>query len=141
VSFFLFFFLPVFPHAVAKSVQRLDHRMKASDAVRKSKVKVAGRDVVATWKILIAMVLLPSVHSLYTLVAYWQWGERWAVLYFFFAPFLCAAGVKCTETGVRAYRGLSVLFLALRSGKLGEGLLKQRNALKEKIRQVCDTHV
>jgi glycerol-3-phosphate O-acyltransferase/dihydroxyacetone phosphate acyltransferase len=44
-------------------------RYKASEALRGSQVKVAGKDVMATWKILTALVVIPVFFSIYTVSA------------------------------------------------------------------------
>lgn len=39
---------------------------KAAQALKSSKVKIAGRDVVATWKLLVGLVLVPSLYAFYS---------------------------------------------------------------------------
>jgi len=43
--------------------------MHTTDALAASVVKIAGRDVLATWKVLIALGLTPALFSLYAIVA------------------------------------------------------------------------
>jgi glycerol-3-phosphate O-acyltransferase / dihydroxyacetone phosphate acyltransferase len=40
-----------------------------SEALAASVVKVAGRDVLATWKVLISLVMTPALYAFYALVA------------------------------------------------------------------------
>lgn len=40
-----------------------------AEALAGSSVKIAGRDVIATWKVLISMVVTPFLYSFYALVA------------------------------------------------------------------------
>ncbi|KAK7693584.1 hypothetical protein QCA50_003153 [Cerrena zonata] len=44
-------------------------RQKAKDALAASSVKIAARDVIATWKILISMGLTPILYSFYAILA------------------------------------------------------------------------
>ncbi len=92
--------------------------------------------MIATWRVLVALVLVPCLHFLYTGIAYVYLNEQFAVMYFFFAPFVCSIAIKGTENGVRVWRSLAPLYLAVRNDFSGEGLLKQRNRLKERVRQV-----
>lgn len=39
-------------------------------ALRGSTVKVAGRDVLATWKLLVGLVLIPSLYSFYSFIVF-----------------------------------------------------------------------
>jgi glycerol-3-phosphate O-acyltransferase/dihydroxyacetone phosphate acyltransferase len=56
---------------------RLVSASKARQAVVKSSVKIHGRDVAATWKVLVALVLLPVLWVTYT----WLSGELVRELY------------------------------------------------------------
>jgi glycerol-3-phosphate O-acyltransferase / dihydroxyacetone phosphate acyltransferase len=42
---------------------------KAQEAASASTVKIAGRDVLATWKVMVALVLVPVLHVVYTVIA------------------------------------------------------------------------
>ena len=47
-------------------VARTVAAMKARQAVSKSSVKISGRDVAATWKVLVALGLVPILWFVYT---------------------------------------------------------------------------
>lgn len=36
---------------------------------------MAGRDVMATWKLLCAILILPNLHILYSFSIFWWYGE------------------------------------------------------------------
>ena len=70
---------------------------KAKQAVAASSVKISGRDVLATWKLLISLVFLPSMWLFYTfasgalirrLGAPLFWQRETTLLTFFFLPLL-----------------------------------------------------
>lgn len=74
-----------------------------------SVVKIAGRDVLATWKILIAMGAVPVLYSLYAIIAILiavraQAPLKWRILTPFFVifslPFMSYAALKFGEAGV-----------------------------------------
>ena len=86
-------FLPVV--FVARRISQL----KQMEALAGSKVKIEGKDVVATWKVMISFGLMPMLHLLYTLIARLLFSEAWAVVYFFFAPFVHYASLKVCSLG------------------------------------------
>ena len=81
-------FLPVV--VVARNISH----QKQKEALAGSKVKIEGKDVVGTWKVMISFGLMPLLHIVYTLIFRFVIGESWAVLYFFFAPFVQYAALQ-----------------------------------------------
>jgi hypothetical protein len=53
----------------------------------------------ATWKLLVSTVLVPSLHFIYTTLALLYGGRVVAVAYFFFSPFVFYLGIKGMEEG------------------------------------------
>jgi glycerol-3-phosphate O-acyltransferase/dihydroxyacetone phosphate acyltransferase len=82
---------------------------EAAKAAKNSSVKIAGRDVLATWKLMVAIILVPVLHLTYTSIAFLLYGEVGAVAWFFFAPFAAATGVFCTEFGVKLFYSIMPL--------------------------------
>ena len=110
---------------------------KARAAVRKSSVKLTGRDVVATWKLMVALIVIPLLHIIYTVIACFMGGEKVGVLYFYFAPFVSLAGIRCFESGIRIQMSIKSLLLSLRSGKSrGVALVQMRKDLQNEVRSV-----
>lgn len=66
----------------------------ASEALAASSVKVAGRDVLATWKILVSLGLTPVVCIIYSIMAYVA-ATRYdlPVKYRIWAPFVTMASL------------------------------------------------
>ncbi|KAF1950884.1 hypothetical protein CC80DRAFT_519657 [Byssothecium circinans] len=44
---------------------------KAEEALKASNVKIAAKDVVATWKLLVAMVAAPTIYTTYVIIGTW----------------------------------------------------------------------
>jgi len=110
---------------------------KARAAVRKSSVKLTGRDVVATWKLMVALIVIPLLHIIYTVIACFMGGEKVGVVYFYFAPFVSLAGIRCFESGIRIQMSIKSLLLSLRSGKSrGVALVQMRKDLQAEVRSV-----
>lgn len=113
-------------------------RSKAQAAVRKSSVKLTGRDVIATWKLMVALIVIPLLHIFYTVCACFCGGEKIGVAYFYFAPFVSLAGIRCFESSLRVRNTIKSLTLSLRLGRKGSvRLLKTRRLLQREVRDVA----
>jgi glycerol-3-phosphate O-acyltransferase/dihydroxyacetone phosphate acyltransferase len=108
---------------------------EAAKAVKKSSVKIVGRDLLATWKIMVALVLVPVLHLVYTFVAFLIYGEVGAVSWFFFAPFMAAVGVFSTELGVKLFYSVAPLLKAAIHPEQNAGLelVAKRKALQRQV--------
>ncbi|CAJ0826253.1 3219_t:CDS:10 [Entrophospora sp. SA101] len=86
---------------------------KAKEAVLNSSIKIAGRDVLATWKLLVALVVTPIAYGFYTFVVVIisirkKWILKWKVV----APIVtfCTlvtgsyATMRILESGVDIYK-------------------------------------
>ncbi|CAG8502417.1 6821_t:CDS:2 [Paraglomus brasilianum] len=98
---------------------------KAKEAVAASSVKVAGRDVVATWKVLVALVVTPVLYGFYAFIVLflsfkYDWPIKWKIYGPILSYFLMMTGsyatVRLLETGLDIYRSLRPLFLSLLPG-------------------------
>src|ERR1700722_14194255 len=89
------------------------HYFSNTEALAGSSVKLAGRDVLATWKLLVGLVLIPTLYGLYSLLAFiflvrteWNWKVKlfipltiWNTL-----PFISYASMRFAENGLEVYR-------------------------------------
>ncbi|KAI6002431.1 hypothetical protein F5J12DRAFT_906317 [Pisolithus orientalis] len=80
-------------------------RRKAKEALAASVVKIAGRDVLATWKVLICLGAAPLLYTLYAVLAI-------AIAVKIQAPLT----LKFGEAGMDVFKSLRPLILALRPG-------------------------
>ena len=80
-----------------------------SEALAASAVKIAGRDVLATWKVLIALGVTPVLYTLYAILATVvatrahvsvQWRISTPLLVFILLPFMNYAALKFGEAGM-----------------------------------------
>ncbi|KAI8853402.1 hypothetical protein BC829DRAFT_424699 [Chytridium lagenaria] len=109
-------------HSPIALIAREYSKKKAEEAKRDSSVKLEGRDVVATWKILVALVLtplllpvhlhlLPLPHPLYLLLLR---ARGYLILLFaIICPMFGYAAVRASEIGFDILRSLRPLFLAI----------------------------
>ncbi|CEI60977.1 putative acyltransferase [Fusarium venenatum] len=117
----LILFAPVFV------ATRIISRQKAKTALAGSTVKIRGRDVMATWKILVAIGLAPTLYHIYSaIVTFKVWQDRlWGyvpesvplwVIYFAMWPFMVGitfASLRFGEVGVDIFKSLRPLLLCL----------------------------
>ncbi|CAJ0927629.1 14066_t:CDS:2 [Entrophospora sp. SA101] len=104
-------------------IARVISAKKAKEAVESSSVKVAGRDVLATWKLLVALVVTPLLYGSYALIIlFMAYKYEWKILNFgIFTPFVILtmifidsyATMRLADTGHDIYRSLRPLFLSL----------------------------
>lgn len=100
---------------------------KAKSALAGSTVKIRGKDVVATWKILVAMVVAPTVYHFYSIILvskiwydrFWGYVPNWVplwVAYFAIWPAMIGvtfAALRFGEVGMDIFKSLRPLVLCL----------------------------
>lgn len=155
-------FWPVFITSKVISIK------KKRKALAGSVVKLQGHDVVATWKILVAMGLAPALYIYYTvLVSFWLYYNRvggyytesfpwylrantyipdfvslWQFSVFFFALMVSVsfAALRIGEVGMDILKSLPPLFVALNPAS-SQSLVKlraHRHALAKLVRETTD---
>ncbi|KAI0818588.1 glycerol-3-phosphate O-acyltransferase [Irpex lacteus] len=125
-------------------------RKKAKEALAASVVKIAGRDVLATWKILISLGIAPLLYGFYaflaTLVMYkanapFEWLFWTPIAVMIALPFIGYAALKFGEAGMDVLKSLRPLVVALLPGhqrhldKVKEMRVKLSNQLVEVINE------
>mmetsp|Transcript_10772 Transcript_10772/g.34266 ORF Transcript_10772/g.34266 Transcript_10772/m.34266 type:complete len:656 (-) Transcript_10772:91-2058(-) len=128
-------------------IARTVSRRKAREAKAASTVKLAGRDVLASWKVLIALVLVPFLYCVGLALAaavavYAGWPVVHSVVYFAFAmPLFCYSSVLLIETEHAVWASLAPLFMSIMRRKRGERLRRTRRELKLEIRALVNEKV
>lgn len=102
-------------------------------AVKSSSVKIYGRDVVATYKVLISLVMTPVLHVLYTALVWRFVSQRAGVAYMFFSPFVCWGAVRCAESSKLAYREAWAIVSALLNPQNLQHLQHLRQEIKADV--------
>ncbi|KAI9218894.1 hypothetical protein BC828DRAFT_387408 [Blastocladiella britannica] len=107
---------------VALAASRISAQ-KAKEALAASTVKIEGRDVLATWKVMVTAVLVPLLYVAYTFLAWvgvrfifamerpWTWLIPFCV--FSALPYLSLVALSWGETGADIYRSLAPLTFAI----------------------------
>lgn len=117
----LVLFAPVFVASKIISIK------KSREALAASTVKLQGRDVMATWKLLVALAFAPLLYAWYAALLTWwtyrnrvqgyvpDWVPLWMVVVtsFVFFPSITFAALRFGETGMDILKSLRPLVLCL----------------------------
>ncbi|KAK4689722.1 hypothetical protein P7C73_g377, partial [Tremellales sp. Uapishka_1] len=136
-------------HAPVFILAKVVSRRKAKEALAASTVKIQGRDVLATWKVLVSLVVVPSLYVFYaavaTFLAYrYDYFEGWRVymplVMFAFLPSLGYSALKFGEAGMDVAKSLRPLFISLWPGDQHElnKLRHMRETLSNDISEIID---
>ncbi|KAJ4524985.1 Glycerol-3-phosphate/dihydroxyacetone phosphate acyltransferase [Exophiala dermatitidis] len=156
-------FWPVFVTTKVISVK------KSREALAASTVKIKGRDVIATWKLLVAMAFAPALYIYYTVVVslwlaynrrggYYTYRVPWwmvartyvpdfvpmwlfSILFFILCICVTFAALRIGEIGMDIVKSLPPLFVALnpRSSSRIVQLRQKRERLSAKVTDVINT--
>lgn len=145
----LILFSPIFIASKVISIK------KSREALAASTVKLQGRDVMATWKLLVAMALAPSLYAFYTTVlTYWTYKNRiqgfipawvplWMIVAFgcIFFPSVTFAALRFGETGMDIFKSLRPLVLSLNptSANTLIKLRERRATLSKEVTECINT--
>lgn len=144
----LVLFAPVFVAGKVISIK------KSREALAASTVKIQGRDVMATWKLLVSMALCPVLYTWYTaILTYWHHYNSingllpenlptWTIIAFgyIFFPAITFMALRFGETGMDIAKSLRPLILSLgpTSHNTMFRLREKRNQLVEQVTEVIN---
>ncbi|KAF9914242.1 hypothetical protein BX616_008666 [Lobosporangium transversale] len=129
-------------------VARVISEKKAREALAASTVKIAGRDVLATWKLLVALGLAPVLYFLYAVIILIYSGRfelplktrfliSWAA--WAFIPFVTYASIRFGEQGLDIFQSIRPLFLyVLGEEDVVNDLRKARAELQKTINELIN---
>ena len=143
-------FAPVFIASKLISIK------KSREALAASVVKLQGRDVIATWKLLVALAFAPTLYTFYTVLLTWwthrnrvqgyvpEWVPLWAVVIFgyIFFPAITFAALRVGETGMDILKSLRPLILSLNptSANTLHKLRERRAALSIEVTELINEY-
>ncbi|KAL0086234.1 hypothetical protein J3Q64DRAFT_1658671, partial [Phycomyces blakesleeanus] len=122
---------------------------KAADALKGSTVKIAGRDVLATWKLLVGLVVLPTLYAFYSFIMLvvvlqtnldpvWKWLlpiATWILL-----PFVSYASLRFGEIGHDMVKSLKPSIMALLDSDAAKTLCINRETLSRDITDLINEY-
>jgi glycerol-3-phosphate O-acyltransferase/dihydroxyacetone phosphate acyltransferase len=129
--------------------------VKAREALAASSVKVAARDVMATWKLLVAMVVAPVSYTVYIVLVTYLYSynnmmgymppgirKRWLVLaQVILYPIVTYAALRFGEVAMDIFKSLGPL-LKMMNPWTGNEMIKlkaRRERLAERITEIINT--
>ena len=115
---------------------------KAREALANSSVKITGKDVIASWKLIISLVLLPSLYLFYSLIVYSLVTEHRLLISLIalcVLPYVSFFTVKFDETNRELLYSLKPLFLSIFNPQKVFELCQMRSELQHLILHVVDT--
>lgn len=147
----LMLFTPVFVLTKYISIR------KAKEALAGSTVKIQGRDVMATWKIMTALFFAPILYNTYICIfvwrvyadrlwGYWDYVPRWIPLWTAFPigwilfPLITFTALRFGEVGMDIFKSLRPLVMCLNpaSNYNIHQLRERRAALSERVTDVIN---
>ena len=145
----LVLFAPVFV------ASKLISRKKSKEALAASTVKLQGRDVMATWKLLVALAFAPLLYTFYgicfTVAAYrnriWgtvpEWLPFWALIVaeIILFPSVTVAALRFGEVGMDIFKSLRPLVLSLNPSSANTlvKLRRKRETLSADVTDLINT--
>ncbi|KAH8811994.1 hypothetical protein F5884DRAFT_671513 [Xylogone sp. PMI_703] len=145
----LILFAPVF------IATKVISKKKSAEALAASTVKLQGKDVIATWKLLVSIGFAPLLYNFYTiLLTYWtyrnrvqglmpDWVPLWGVMLFgyIFFPAITYAALRFGEVGMDIVKSLRPLVLALNpsSSNTIHKLRERRQELSGQVTELINT--
>ncbi|KAB8204755.1 Lysophospholipid Acyltransferase [Aspergillus parasiticus SU-1] len=141
----LLLFTPVF------ITTKVISKQKSQEALAASTVKLQGRDVMATWKLLVALAFAPALYAFYTVVfTIWAYHNRiqntvpeWMPLWLIVPigmvlfPSITFAALRIGEVGMDILKSLRPLVLSLNPSS-ANSLVKLRQKRAALAQQVTD---
>ncbi|KAI9262679.1 hypothetical protein BY458DRAFT_515082 [Sporodiniella umbellata] len=126
-------------------------KIKQKQALAGSSVKISGKDVIASWKVIVVSVAAPALYGFYAML-YWLYLIRrrpflthlqkiqraicvWAI-----QPILTYLLMHSGDTGTDIYKSIQPLFLAIRNPEAGEILRQMRKDLSKDITDFVNRH-
>lgn len=147
----LMLFTPVFVLTKYISIR------KAREALAGSSVKIQGRDVMATWKIMTALFFAPILYNTYICIfvwrvysdrlwGYWDYVPRWIPLWTAFPigwvlfPLITFAALRLGEVGMDIFKSLRPLVMCINpASSFNLQHLRERRAdLSERVTEVIN---
>lgn len=125
-------------------------RKKAKEALANSVVKIQANDVIATWKILVAMGIAPVVYSFYASIGtyycsthnyFLHWRLFWVWIFLYICGVLVTYSALVTgEQGMDLLKSIRPLYLSITSGSSIKELKKMRAELSEEITELVNSY-
>jgi len=123
-------------NAPAGLIVRYLSKKKQIEALNKSTVKIKGLDVLASQKLVIGLVVVPSLYALYTVIIMYFYGFFVGVGFFCSLPFVSYFGVRAFEEGSFVLKTMSTLLTLNTAWRIMSELRETRSHLRHLVLEV-----
>ncbi|ORE21180.1 hypothetical protein BCV71DRAFT_174372, partial [Rhizopus microsporus] len=121
------------------------------EALAGSSVKIQGKDVIASWKVIVVSIAAPTLYGIYALFYLLflikrrsqlslQSKLRRAACVWAIQPILSYLLMRLGDTGLDIYKSIKPLFLAIRNPEAGEIIRQIRKDLAKDITDFINQH-
>lgn len=130
-------------------VAKVISEKKANDALKGSTVKIAGRDVLATWKLLVGLVLLPTLYGFYSFTVFvallqtdleLKWKLILPMITWSLLPFVSYASLRFGEIGNDILGSIKPTWVTFLDPSGAETLLHNREKLSKDITELINEY-
>ncbi|KAG1219580.1 hypothetical protein G6F35_007374 [Rhizopus arrhizus] len=126
-------------------------KKKQKQALAGSSVKITGKDVIASWKVIVVSVAAPALYGFYALLYLiflikhrpnlsLRHKIRRAICVWAIQPILSYLLMRLGDTGLDTYKSIKPLFLAIRNPEAGEVVRQMRTDLSKDIIEFINHH-
>ncbi|CAO3690864.1 unnamed protein product [Rhizopus microsporus] len=126
-------------------------KKKQRQALAGSSVKIQGKDVIASWKVIVVSIAAPTLYGIYALFYLLflikrrsqlslQSKLRRAACVWAIQPILSYLLMRLGDTGLDIYKSIKPLFLAIRNPEAGEIIRQIRKDLAKDITDFINQH-
>ncbi len=136
------FFLVIFsiPGAVLNIpmglISRVLARKEAKKALAKSEVKVKAQDVIASYKVIVAMIIVPVAWSIYFVIFSFFFGIRLGFFFLLSLPLFSYAAIRMLEQGLQIWRSTIPLLRSLWRSQFVEIVMDLQNQRKKMVKMM-----
>lgn len=134
---------------------RIYAERKAEQGLKKSMVKIKGLDLLATWKLIVALVMAPILYVTYSLIAVYGYAQNWfnitnylrlpcnrLLQYLFFYGAFILISYSSLQTGEKGFdllKSMKPLIVSLVWPKSNvKALQRKRGELSERVTDICN---
>lgn len=119
-------------------IAKIISKREAIKAKSKSIVKIHGNDVIASFKLIIGLVVTPILYTIYTMIIWSYFGFFAALLFFMFWPILSYVSLQFVEEGVHIWKSFMALARIRWAGHALKELRRERAEIQKRIRKFVE---
>lgn len=117
-------------------ISRVLARREALKALAKSEVKVKAQDVIASYKVIVAMIIVPVAWSIYFGLFSMVYGLKRGLIFLMALPWFSYAAIRMLEQGLQIYRSSTPLLRSLWRSRFVETVTELKTHRRELVKMM-----